>query len=452
MISRRRRARLVAVTLTAACGLAAPSVASAAVTVSLSGGTLTIAGSADDEDIAIGSAGANDLGPTTDVSGGGADMVAGAGCQGFGASNGPANDNSVFCPTNNIARVSATLGDGDDSFRAGDTLPMTVDGGPGEDEIDTGRGPDVVLGGPGEDEIDIDVNATAGTTSEVDGGDDDDELLIGRDSRATLVRGGGGTDSASYRFAAGGKTVSLDNIANDGGAGEGDDVRSDVEDLVGTGSNDTLIGSGDPNTLDGAGGTDRLEGLGGADTLIGGSGTNDATFGGEGNDAIMLRDGLVDACPNGGPGTNTFDLDLVDQTITFGGGRLGFPRCFSASFPQLVSAVAVGAVNEGPNVRLSVPPPALRPAGVRMRLACPTALRRPCAGSLAVFTYRGARALGSVAYSLRPGRAKALVVPLGSQARQAALATPALRIVSLERGRLGAKTTIRFVPPTGRQR
>jgi hypothetical protein len=435
----------------AAAALALPSVAMGAVTVSLSNGTLTIAGSAADEDIAIGSAGSNELGPTTDVSGGGVDMVAGAGCQGFGQTPGPPNDNSVFCPTNNIQRISVTLGDGDDSFRATDTLPMTVDGGPGDDEIGTGRGPDVVLGGPGEDEIDIDVNVTAGTSSEVDGGSDDDELLIGRDARATVVRGGGGTDTASYRFAGGAKTVSLDNVANDGGANEGDDVRSDVEVVIGTAADDTLIGSGGPNTLDGAGGTDRLEGLGGPDTLIGGPGVNDATFGGEGNDAIMLRDGLVDACPSGGAGTNTFDLDLADQGI-FIAGRLVLPRCISQRIVGLpTDLIAIGAVDEGPNVRMTIPSPAVRRDGVRVRLACPAVLRKPCAGRLRVFTFRGRRVLASTSYSVRPGRATTIVLPLSATARRAALGAGALRVVSVEKGRskLGPKTTIRFARSRG---
>ena len=106
--------------------------------------------------------------------------------------------------------------------------------------------------------------------------------------------------------------MTLDGANNDGTGDEQDNVRPDVEKVVGTGGGDTLIGSGGDDTLDGAGGTDRLEGLGGADTLIGGLGTNDATFGGEGDDTIMLRDGLVNACPSGGSGTNTEDVDLID--------------------------------------------------------------------------------------------------------------------------------------------
>ena len=433
----------------AAAVLALPAMAAGAVTVSISGDTLTIVGSDADEKVSIGSAGSNALGPTTDVSGGGQDMVAGAGCQGFGQANGPANDNSVFCPTNNFQRISATLGGGEDEFTAGNPLPMTVDAGSGEDEVTTGPGPDVVLGGPGDDVLDLDANSAAGTSSEVDGGPDDDELRIGRDSRATIVRGGDGRDTATYRFASGGKTVTIDNVANDGGAGEGDDIRTDVEVVVGSGSSDTLTGSANGETLDGAGGTDTLTGLGGPDTLIGGPGVNDATFGGEGDDALMLRDGQVDACPNGGPGSNTLDLDLIDQQITFGRSFV-FRRCLFTIVP-VTAIVNFGAVNEGPNVRMTVLRPAVSTAGVRVRLACPAVLRKPCAGPLRVFTLRGTRPLAAVPYSVRPGRTRTVVLALDAEARKAALAAPALRVVSVEKGRskLGPKTTIRIVRPRG---
>ena len=402
----------------AATALAVPAAATGAVTVSIAGDTLTIVGTDADEDVTIGSAGSNSLGPTTDVSAGGQDMVAGAGCQGFGQANGPANDNSVFCPTNNFQRISATLGGGEDEFAAGNALPMTVDAGPGEDEVTTGPGPDVVLGGPDDDVLDLDTNNSAGTSSEVDGGPDDDELKIGRDSRATLVRGGEGRDTATYRFASGARTVTIDNVANDGGSGEGDDIRTDVEVVIGTGFADTFTGSGNGETLDGAGGTDRLTGLGGPDTLIGGPGPLDATFGGEGDDAIMLRDGEQDACPSGGPGSNTFDLDLIDQRRVFG-LRLQL-SCFFAVFqPGTPLTIAdFGAVDEGPNVRMTVLRPAVGRAGVRVRLACPAVLRKPCAGPLRVFTLRGRQALATERYSVRPGRARIVVLELdGGRAR-----------------------------------
>ena len=270
-----RRAWLVLAGL-GAVALMVPATAAADVNVSLQGGTLTITASEDDDDVSLAPAGSNALGPTTRVSGGGQDMVAGPGCQGFGDPNGPANDNSVFCPTNDILRLQVDLLGGDDEFST-EGLEAVVNGGAGEDEITIGR-----LGSDG-------VNT-------VDGGPDDDTIDAGRAGEGDDIAGGSGTDTVTYASHAA-VTVTLDGANNDGTGDEQDNVRPDVEKVVGTGGGDTLIGSGGDDTLDGAGGTDRLEGLGGGDTLIGGLGTNDATFGGEGDDTIMLRDGLVRRVP-----------------------------------------------------------------------------------------------------------------------------------------------------------
>ena len=423
-----RRAFVVLVGVGAAA-LMVPATAAAVVNVSLQGGTLTITASDDDDDVSLGAAGSNALGPTTRVSGGGQDMQAGPGCQGFGDPNGPANDNSVFCPTNDILRLQVDLLDGDDEFGT-EGFEATVNAGAGEDEITIGR--------TGSDGVNT-----------IDGGPDDDTIDAGRAGEADDISGGSGLDTVTYASHAP-VTVTLDGASNDGSGAEQDNVRPDVEKVIGTGGDDTLTGSGGDDTLDGAGGTDRLEGLGGADTLIGGLGTDDATFGGEGDDTIMLRDGLVDACPNGGPGANTEDVNLIDLRRII--GRSTIPRCILLRSPALPRDIIFGgAVDEGPNVRMTVRPPAVRRTGVRVRLVCPTVLRRPCAGSLRVFTLRGAAPLGRTAYSVRPGRARAVIVPLDAKAHMAALTARALRIVSVEKGRskLGPKTTIRFVAPRG---
>jgi hypothetical protein len=237
--------------------------------------------------------------------------------------------------------------------------------------------------------------------------------------------------------------VRLDDQPNDGGANEGDNIRGDVDTVIGSGFGDTLVGNVLGQTLDGSGGTDRLEGLGGPDILIGGPGTLDATFGGPGEDDIRLRDGLVDECPDGGPDADVFDLDLVDQRLTFGG--LTIPRCI---FPRvsgtrfLNDLVIVGAVKEGPNARLAVRRPVVTQAGVRVLVSCPAALRRRCAGTLSVAVLRGTRPLGSRSYAVRPSRKRALLVPLAGPARAEARRAPLLRIAAVERGRLGAKTSV----------
>lgn len=91
-----------------------------------------------------------------------------------------------------------------------------------------------------------------------------------------------------------------------------------------TGDDDIAIGSAGSNAL------------GPTTQVTGGPGAGDATFGGEGDDAIMLRDGLADACPSGGPGTNTFDLDLADQFFIFGTG-FSFPAASSRGWSSCPS-------------------------------------------------------------------------------------------------------------------
>jgi hypothetical protein len=433
-----------------AAALAVPATAAATITVSLQSGTLTITANAQDNDVTIGSAGSNVLGSIVSVAGRDEPMQGGAGCQGFGDPNGPANDKVVFCPANDVQRVQVNLLEGDDKFEDDLNLDGTINGGSGDDLIHTGSGASTVNGGIGDDEIIAGGSFGSDRPNALDGGGDDDTFDISRATGADDVVGGSGVDGVLYATH-GAVNVTLDDSNNDGSTNEHDNIHADVEDVTGTAGGDKLVGSSAANRLDGVGGTDRLEGLDGPDTLIGGSGSLDATFGGAGSDLIKLRDGLTDKCPDGGPDPDTFDLDLVDQVTVLASG-LTLPRClFRSVFPTSTlrsDLIVIGAVDEGPNVRMTVPPPVVRRVGVRARMACPAVLDMPCTGRLRVFTFGGQTALGSVAYSVRPGHVRLVTVPLGPAARRAARATVALRLVSVEKGRskLGPKRTIRFVP------
>ena len=79
----------------------------------------------------------------------------------------------------------------------------------------------------------------------------------------------------------------LDDLANDGRAGETKNVHSDLEVVDGGGGGDTMVGNAGSNTLrggpgndivDGGAGDDTLEGDGGADDLAGGAGTDGVTY------------------------------------------------------------------------------------------------------------------------------------------------------------------------------
>lgn len=128
-------------------------------------------------------------------------------------------------------------------------------------------------------------------------GDDDLDGGLGGD----VLRGGGGIDAATYAGRAGAVAVTIDGRADDGEAGEGDNVSTDIEDVFGGEGPDNLTGSGAANLLDGAGGGDLLVGGGGADQF----------FGGAGDDEIQARDGVADVVECGS-GSDRAAVDTDD--------------------------------------------------------------------------------------------------------------------------------------------
>ena len=155
-----------------------------------------------------------------------------------------------------------------------------IDGGSGDDVVEGFRGNDALNGGSGNDFL--------------DGAQGSDDLS-----------GGDGFDHADTVNAdvPSGVTVTLDDVANDGTAGEGDNVRSDVEDLTGTAHADVLIGSDRSNILTGLGGNDSLDGRGGADQLVGG----------DADDSVAARDGVGDRI-DCGAGTDSLTADSIDES------------------------------------------------------------------------------------------------------------------------------------------
>jgi Ca2+-binding RTX toxin-like protein len=153
--------------------------------------------------------------------------------------------------------------------------PVEARGGAGNDSLRTGSGNDSLFG------------------------DDNDDLLDGRGGNDD-TRGGNGIDTADYSDRTVNLIVSLDDVANDGGAGgAADNIGSDVENVNGGSGNDLIVGSSAANTIQGAGGHDTIRGLAGNDWLDGGVGGvavytqntgNDQVEGGDGNDTIHASD------------------------------------------------------------------------------------------------------------------------------------------------------------------
>jgi Ca2+-binding RTX toxin-like protein len=156
-------------------------------------------------------------------------------------------------------------------------------------------GPNVINGTAGDDSLygrggnDV-LNGNAGN-DDVDGGPGAD----------AISGGAGSNDAVSYAGSPAGVTVTLDNVANDGAPGEGDNVKSDVEDIYGSSFADKLTGNFKANTIDGGAGNDKI---------TGGKGT-DGLYGGAGDDTINSKDSAVDTV-DCGPGNDTVVADKQD--------------------------------------------------------------------------------------------------------------------------------------------
>ena len=219
----------------------------------------------------------------------------------------------------------------------GDTITFDtekVNGGSGNDLIVGDGGFNVLWGGAGNDRLvgngGNDFLFGVEGDDSLSGGSGDDYLQGG--AGADDMAGDDGFDTVDYSDHNTAVVVGMGNIADDGspdltvdqastearrGPGaERDNVRSTVEEVIGTGGNDVLSAEGTnvPNysvRFLGGPGDDRLEGSHtGNDTLIGGPGI-DGLFGYEGNDRFEIADGMADTA-DGGPGTDTAIADSID--------------------------------------------------------------------------------------------------------------------------------------------
>jgi Ca2+-binding RTX toxin-like protein len=221
-----------------------------------------------------------------------------------------------------------TGGGGNDVLRGNDG-PNVLNGGGGPDNLEGNGGNDLLIGGTGDEFI----TGDAGDDT-LQGGDGNDNLDggLGADS---LV-GGLGVDTADYADRAEDLTLGLGTLADDGAAGEGDNVRNDIEVLQGGSGNDVLEadGVGYPVTLQGNGGNDSLVGGGGGDLFEGGGGVDTADYSARTqNLAIGLGtfadDGAAGEGDNvrtdieavlGGSGNDSLNADNVAHDVTLSGG------------------------------------------------------------------------------------------------------------------------------------
>ncbi|WP_020392977.1 calcium-binding protein [Kribbella catacumbae] len=210
----------------------------------------------------------------------------------------------VSCPLSAVQRFSLDSGDGDDSFRDQTVLAGTVRMGSGNDEVIPGLGRTDIDLGPGGD-IAVPVGG------------------------AHNIKGGTGVDGVSYELAQLPVVVALDDKTNDGAFGK-DNIRTDVENVVGTRFADELTGSGQANALLGLGGLDKLNGMAGndlvdggpdGDTLAGGSGIDTVNYAGY-REAVTVR--LDGSRSSGAPGEG----DIVGTDVENIIGGAGSDRLF----------------------------------------------------------------------------------------------------------------------------
>jgi Ca2+-binding RTX toxin-like protein len=274
-----------------------------------------------------------------------------------------------------------TSGSGADTLSGNDSRNV-LDGGPGPDSLSGQGGDDVLLDSGGDSAAD-----------RLDGGAGDDSLAAG-DGGDVYVGGDGEDAVTDYAGRAAAVRVTLDDVADDGGDGEGDNVGSDVEDVTGGSGADTLIGNAADNelaggsgddTIAGGDGNDGLNGGAGRDTIDGGGGRDDLV-GGAGADTLKSRDGLTDRLNCGG-GTDGVQSEARDDIAG---------NCENVSIAP-PSAVAIGSVQ------------VTRAGFVVLKLTCPV-VERSCGGAIFVKTVRrlGGRfiTLAKFGYRLRERESK----------------------------------------------
>ena len=197
--------------------------------------------------------------------------------------------------------------------------------------VNAGAGNDVVTGvgafgaDPGWWMSPIHMNGEAGADKltggladdEIDGGSEKDTLSAFKilDGEDVFV-GGLGIDTVSYSNRTAALSLTLDDAANDGAAGEGDNLL-EIENVIGGKNNDNIDGG--PltmkNTFRGGTGNDDLFGGPGADSLQGDGGADDL-FGEAGKDTLNSLDGVNgNDTLDGGTESDTCKRDAGDSVL-----------------------------------------------------------------------------------------------------------------------------------------
>jgi len=186
---------------------------------------------------------------------------------------------------------------------------------------------------------------TGGAGADTLTGNAGNDTLIGGAGNDVLA-GGSGMDTVDYSTSGAGVTVNLSAGTLSGGDAQGDSFSS-IENVTGSGYNDTLTGDANANVLAGGAGADTLTGNAGNDTLIGGAGV-DYLDGGAGSDTFHVGLGLGNDQILGGAGGGWTDVILV-QNVSAGPGAGGWTVFFGDGSEIASDAAAHGTIDVGPD-------------------------------------------------------------------------------------------------------
>jgi Ca2+-binding RTX toxin-like protein len=185
-------------------------------------------------------------------------------------------------PGSQLKSIVVNANGGDDWVKVDESLsvPVTMNGGSGNDTLMGGKGADYLNGGTGDDKI------LGGGGNDVINGDQGNDLLIGGDGN-DIIHGGDGDDYL------------LGGAGDDWLLGENGDDK-----LFGEAGNDYLFGGPGQNLMDGGAGNDQMYGGDGIDAMYGGDG-DDMMRGLGGDDRMRGEAGNDDI--GGGAGADIID-------------------------------------------------------------------------------------------------------------------------------------------------
>lgn len=175
--------------------------------------------------------------------------------------------------TGTIVGIENLIGTQHGDTLVGDSGDNALTSGGGDDVVNARAGDDVVRGGAGDDLL----RGKEGNDT-LDGGAGDD-----------TIEGGEGIDTVSFL-----DVEAIEVSLTTGNAfGEGADILSGIENVIGSDGDDVIEGNADANVLSGGNGDDTIDGAGGPDILTGGAGADMFLFGLEfrfGDDETIITD------------------------------------------------------------------------------------------------------------------------------------------------------------------